>query len=165
MHKKSVINVVLAGLGGQGVLTASDVLAQAVLRAGYDVKQSQIKGMSQRGGSVTSDVRFGKNVYSPMVWSGQADYLVVLEPTQVEPNRHWLRPEGVLITPDPVDQEQLANRKCLNVAVLGRLSAYLGVPEEHWLAALRDGFKESFFAANQAAFQAGRAQANSSVRP
>jgi indolepyruvate ferredoxin oxidoreductase beta subunit len=165
MHKKSVINVVLAGLGGQGVLTASDVLAQAVLRAGYDVKQSQIKGMSQRGGSVTSDVRFGEHVYSPMVCSGETDYLVVLEPTQIEPNRHWLRPEGVLITPDQIDPKHLPNRQSLNVAVLGRLSAYLGLAEEHWLAALRDGFKESFFAANQAAFEAGRAQANPSVRP
>src|SRR5512133_986528 len=100
MHNQSVTNVVLAGLGGQGVLTASDILAQAVLRAGYDVKKSEIKGMSQRGGSVTSDVRFGRAVFSPMVPAGEADFLVVLEPTQVEPSRFWLRSEGVLITPE-----------------------------------------------------------------
>ena len=76
-------------------LTASHILADAVLRAGYDVKMSEIKGMSQRGGSVTSDVRFGKAVFSPMVSPGEADYLVVLEPTQIEPHRYWLRPEGV----------------------------------------------------------------------
>jgi indolepyruvate ferredoxin oxidoreductase beta subunit len=65
-----VTNIILAGLGGQGVLTASDILADAILRAGFDVKKSEIKGMSQRGGSVTSDVRFGKNVLSPMVPTG-----------------------------------------------------------------------------------------------
>ena len=60
-----LINVVVAGLGGQGVLKASDILADVALRAGFDVKKSEIKGMSQRGGSVTSDVRFGQIVLSP----------------------------------------------------------------------------------------------------
>src|ERR1017187_7626908 len=59
-----LINVVVAGLGGQGVLKASDILADVALRAGFDVKKSEIKGMSQRGGSVTSDVRFGQTVLS-----------------------------------------------------------------------------------------------------
>jgi indolepyruvate ferredoxin oxidoreductase, beta subunit len=158
MHKDRVTNVVLAGLGGQGVLTASDILAQAILRAGYDVKKSEIKGMSQRGGSVTSDVRFGHAVFSPMVPVGEADYLLVLEPTQVEPHRFWLRPDGVLITPDDIAADQLPNRKSLNVALLGALSARLGIPEDCWLQALRAEFAESFFAANQSAFLCGRKQ-------
>ena len=86
-----LINVVVAGLGGQGVLKASDILADAALRAGFDVKKSEIKGMSQRGGSVTSDVRFGQIVLSPMVPPGEADYLLVLEPTQVDPHKHYLK--------------------------------------------------------------------------
>ena len=69
----TVTNIVVAGLGGQGVLKGSDILADAALRAGYDVKKSEIKGMSQRGGSVTSDVRFGERVWSPMVPVGEAD--------------------------------------------------------------------------------------------
>jgi len=77
-----VTNVVLAGLGGQGVIKASDILAEAALRAGLDVKKSEIHGMSQRGGSVTSDVRFGPKVLSPMVPAGEADFLVVLEPSR-----------------------------------------------------------------------------------
>jgi indolepyruvate ferredoxin oxidoreductase beta subunit len=158
MHNQSVTNVVLAGLGGQGVLTASDILAQAVLRAGYDVKKSEIKGMSQRGGSVTSDVRFGQAVFSPMVTAGQADYLLVLEPTQVEPHRYWLKPEGILITPDQVDATHLPSRKSLNVALLGALSARLPIPEQCWLDALRAGFAEALFAANQPAFLSGRNQ-------
>jgi indolepyruvate ferredoxin oxidoreductase beta subunit len=158
MHKDAVTNIVLAGLGGQGVLTASEILAQAIVRAGHDVKQSEIKGMSQRGGSVTSDVRFGHYVFSPMVPVGEADYLLVLEPTQVEPHRYWLKPGGVLITPDAVDPAQLPNRKSLNVALLGALSAHLPVPEACWWEALHAAFPESFFAANQAAFLIGRKQ-------
>lgn len=156
MPNHRVTNIVLAGLGGQGVLTASDILAHAILRAGHDVKKSEIKGMSQRGGSVTSDVRFGPAVLSPMVPVGEADYLLVLEPTQVEPHRHWLRSGGVLIAPDAVDAARLPHRKTLNVALLGALSSHLQVPEDCWLAALRAGFPEDFFAANRAAFLAGR---------
>lgn len=155
--QNKIINVVVAGLGGQGVLSGTDILAAAALQAGYDVKKSEIKGMSQRGGSVTSDVRFGDRVLSPMVPTGQADYLVVFEATQVEPHRHLLRPGGVLITPDAVRAEQLPNKRTLNVALLGALSAHLPISEEQWLAALRGSFDESFFAGNQAAFQVGRA--------
>ncbi len=65
MPASKVVNVVIAGLGGQGVIKASDILADAALRAGLDVKKAEIHGMSQRGGSVTSDVRFGEEVLSP----------------------------------------------------------------------------------------------------
>jgi indolepyruvate ferredoxin oxidoreductase, beta subunit len=157
MHKQ-VTNIVVAGLGGQGVLTASDLLADAVLRAGYDVKKSEIKGMSQRGGSVTSDVRFGEAVFSPMVPPGEADFLVVLEPTQIEPHLFFLKREGVLISPADVDASFLPNKKSLNVALLGALSARLPVPEGCWMEALRAGFQESFFEANQQAFALGRNQ-------
>ena len=156
MHKNGVTNIVLAGLGGQGVLTASDVLAQAILLAGYDLKKSEIKGMSQRGGSVTGDVRFGKQVFSPMVPNGEAHFLLVLEPTQVEPNRQALRPGGLIITPDAVNAAELPHKRTLNVALLGALSAHLPMPEELWLSALRAGFDESFFEANKKAFQVGR---------
>jgi indolepyruvate ferredoxin oxidoreductase beta subunit len=152
-----LINVVIAGLGGQGVLKASDILADAALRTGQDVKKSQIKGMSQRGGSVTSDVRFGPRVLSPMVPPGEADFLLVLESTQVEANRHFLKPGGKMITPDAVPAEKLANKKSLNVALLGALSVHLPLPEAEWLDALRESFSPELFAANRQAFLAGRA--------
>jgi indolepyruvate ferredoxin oxidoreductase, beta subunit len=152
-----VTNVVVAGLGGQGVLRGTDILADVALRAGYDVKKSEIKGMSQRGGSVTGDVRFGKEVFSPMVPSGEADFLLVLEPTQVEPNRQVLRPGGVLITPDAVDAQALPHKRTLNVALLGALSAHLPMAEDLWLTSLRTGFDEAFFEGNKQAFQVGRA--------
>ena len=153
-----VTNIVVAGLGGQGVLRGTDILAAVALRAGYDVKKSAIQGMSQRGGSVTGDVRFGQEVFSPMVPVGEADFLLVLEPTQVEPQRHMLRPGGVLITPDAVRAEQLPSRKTLNVALLGALSAHLPMAEEQWLDALRAGFAETFFEGNQKAFLIGRSE-------
>ena len=68
----------IAGLGGQGVLKASDILAEAAFAAGFDVKKADVHGMSQRGGSVRSDLRFGPRVFSPMVPAGEADVLVVL---------------------------------------------------------------------------------------
>jgi indolepyruvate ferredoxin oxidoreductase beta subunit len=151
-----VFNVVVAGLGGQGVLKGTDILAAVALRAGYDVKKSEIKGMSQRGGSVTGDVRFGQEVFSPMVPAGEADFLLVLEPTQVDPNRHLLRGAGRIITPEVIDESALPHRRTLNVALLGALSAHLPMAEQEWLEALRAGFDEAFFEGNRTAFLLGR---------
>lgn len=153
---KPVVNVVVAGLGGQGVLKASDILVGTIFRAGLDVKKSEVHGMSQRGGSVCSDVRFGEKVFSPMVSPGGADYLLVLAPDQVEPNRWLLKPNGVLITPDAVDAAKLPNKKSLNVALLGCLSSHLDLPENLWLETLKAGFAETFFEANRQAFLMGR---------
>jgi indolepyruvate ferredoxin oxidoreductase, beta subunit len=153
---RNVTNIVVAGLGGQGVLKGTDILADVALRAGLDVKKSEIKGMSQRGGSVTGDVRFGEQVFSPMVPAGEADFLLVLEPTQVEPNRHLLRPGGVLITPEAVSLDRLPHQRTLNVALLGALSAHLPMPDDLWLASLRTAFDETFFEGNKMAFLMGR---------
>ncbi|MFH0963856.1 MAG: indolepyruvate oxidoreductase subunit beta [Planctomycetota bacterium] len=150
-----LINVVIAGLGGQGVLKASDILAEAAFHAGYDVKKSELHGMSQRGGSVASDVRFGEEVLSPMVPTGEADYLVLLSPDEAEPNRHRLRPGGLLIA-DAVDEKTLPNRRSLNVALLGALSTHLPIAEEHWLAAIRTNLPEKLHADNERAFALGR---------
>ena len=77
-------NITVSGLGGQGVLKVTDILAEVLFRAGYDVKKSEVHGMSQRGGSVSSEVRYGEEVASPMVPEGESDFLIVLEPTQIE---------------------------------------------------------------------------------
>ncbi|HSD20862.1 MAG TPA: 2-oxoacid:acceptor oxidoreductase family protein, partial [Anaeromyxobacter sp.] len=92
----NVVNVVFAGLGGQGVIKASDILADAAFRAGRDVKKAEVHGMSQRGGSVTSDVRFGREVLSPMVPRGEADFLVVLSASEIPVTRPLLGERGVL---------------------------------------------------------------------
>jgi indolepyruvate ferredoxin oxidoreductase, beta subunit len=156
MNNSSVTNVVIGGLGGQGVLKSSDILADAALRAGFDVKKSELHGMSQRGGSVSSDVRFGGQVLSPMVPAGEADFLLILTADQLEPNRHVLREGGVLILPDRVEAQRLLNRKSLNVALLGVLSRDLPIAEEHWLAAIRANLAEKLHPANFQAFALGR---------
>ena len=151
-----VTNVVFAGLGGQGVIKASDIFADAVFRAGHDVKKAEIHGMSQRGGSVTSDVRYGPEVLSPMVPRGEADFLVVLAPSEIEVTRAMLRPGGLLVPPDAVEESRLANRRTLNVALLGVLAGHLDLPEEHWLAAIRAALPERLHAVNEKAFRTGR---------
>jgi indolepyruvate ferredoxin oxidoreductase beta subunit len=156
-HPLAVItNVVLAGLGGQGVITASDILADAALRSGLDVKKSEIHGMSQRGGSVTSDVRFGTKILSPMVPAGEADYLVVLAPSEVEVTRSLLRPGGILLGPDLIPDADLPNKRSLNVALLGALSAYLEIPAETLLEAVRAALPERLHQVNEKAFALGR---------
>jgi indolepyruvate ferredoxin oxidoreductase beta subunit len=155
-------NIIVAGLGGQGVLTATDILAEVARQAGFDVKKSEIKGMSQRGGSVTCDVRFGVEVHSPMVPVGEADYLLALEPTQLQPNQHLLRPVAVTIGPSAIDADKLSQKKMLNVALLGALSAHLPMTEQQWLEAIQAAFAPQFFEANLQAFLLGRAGQNQS---
>ena len=151
-----VTNVILAGLGGQGVIKASDILADAALRAGLDVKKAEIHGMSQRGGSVTSDVRFGQKVLSPMVPTGTADFLVVLAPSEVEVTRPLLRAGGVLLAPGLVPEDQLPNKRSLNVALLGALSGYLEIPAATLLEAVRAALPERLHRVNEEAFELGR---------
>lgn len=156
MPSSKNINVVIAGLGGQGVLKASYILANTAFRAGLDVKKSEIHGMSQRGGSVSSDVRFGTTVFSPMVPTGQADFLVVLAPTQIEVARPMLKPDGVLIEPGQIDETKLFNKKSLNVALLGALARHLDLADNLWHAAIEAALPEKLHAANLQAFAIGK---------
>lgn len=157
--RNDVTSVVIAGLGGQGVLKASDILADAAFRAGLDVKKAEVHGMSQRGGSVNSDVRFGREVFSPMVPFGEADYLVVLAPDQLENNRGYLKPGGVLIEPAMVDPARLENKRSFNVAMMGRLSRHLDLAEACWRDALAAAFPPALLETNLKAFALGRENA------
>ncbi len=86
-------NVIVAGVGGQGILTAAEVLARVALEAGLEVKKSEVKGLSQRGGSVVSFVRFGPRVYSPVIEKGTAQLLVAFERAEALRWVHFLKPE------------------------------------------------------------------------
>jgi indolepyruvate ferredoxin oxidoreductase beta subunit len=152
----TVTNIVFAGLGGQGVIKASEIAAGAAFLAGRDVKKSELHGMSQRGGSVSSDVRFGESVLSPMVPPREADYLVVFAQDQVEVNRWQLRDGGILIAQEMIDPKGLPNKKALNVALLGMLSAHLDIPEERWREAIMANLPEKLHEANFEAFELGR---------
>ena len=151
-----VTNVIVAGLGGQGVLKVTDILSEALFRCAYDIKKSEVHGMSQRGGSVSSEVRFGENVASPMVPAGECDYLVVLDVTQVDVVKDKLREGGVLITPDDVPKDKLTNPKALNTMLLGALSASMPVEEKVWKEVLTDIFPEKIRALNLEMFEIGR---------
>ena len=152
------INIVIAGLGGQGVIKASDILADVAFNSGIDVKKSELHGMSQRGGSVSSDVRFGERVFSPMVSDGEADFLVVIAPDQIAVNNAVLRPGGLLIEPSQIDEALLSNKKSINVALLGILSRHLQFPVESWTAALQRTLPEKLYEANLQSFILGRNQ-------
>jgi indolepyruvate ferredoxin oxidoreductase, beta subunit len=149
-------NVVVAGLGGQGVIKASDILADVAFAAGLDVKKSELHGMSQRGGSVSSDVRFGERVFSPMVPEGEADFLVVIAPDQVAVNQAALGKGGVLVEPSQIDEASLPNKKSMNVALLGVLSRHLPFTAEAWAAALKRNLPEKLHEANLEAFSIGQ---------
>ena len=97
MTARATTNVLLTGVGGQGVVLASFVLSHVAISEGYDVKQSEVHGMSQRGGSVTSHFRFGDKVWSPLVSPGTADILMAFEALEGLRYVNWLRPGGVLI--------------------------------------------------------------------
>ena len=94
MDTKPVTNIVLAGVGGQGILLASKIFCEAALLEGYDVKANEVHGMAQRGGSVVAQIRFGEKVYSPLVKHGTAHLLVAME--IVEALRHvaYAAPDG-----------------------------------------------------------------------
>lgn len=151
------INIIVAGLGGQGVLKASDIVAEAVFSAGFDVKKSEVHGMSQRGGSVSSEVRYGEDVASPMIPAGETDFLLVLEDTQIDVNNPKLKADGKLITLSDVDASKLENPKTINIAMLGVLSASLpDIPEQCWIDALKKFLPEKHHAVNLTAFALGR---------
>lgn len=92
-----IFNIVIAGVGGQGVLLASKVLAESALASGLDVKQNEVHGMAQRGGSVISFVRIGNQVNSPVVMPGSADLLISFEPLEALRYVHYLKPGGRLV--------------------------------------------------------------------
>jgi indolepyruvate ferredoxin oxidoreductase, beta subunit len=104
-------------------------------------------------------VRYGTRVLSPMVPAGEADFLLVLEPTQVEVNRPVLKPEGVLIATDIIPEGSLKNRKSLNVAMLGALSSLLEIPASAWLDAIHGRLAAKLHRLNDEAFASGRAAA------
>lgn len=154
--QNSVTNIVIAGLGGQGVLTASDIVADVAFAAGFDVKKSEVHGMSQRGGSVASEVRFGQQVFSPMVARGEANFLVVTSSDQVPVNEAVLSKNGVLIEESQIDASKLVTKKAVNVALLGKLSRHLEFTQEAWLEAIRRNFPEALYEGNEKAFFLGR---------
>jgi indolepyruvate ferredoxin oxidoreductase beta subunit len=93
---EDIINFLFVGVGGQGILTASDIAAGVGLEAGYEAKKSEVHGFSQRGGVVESHVRWGEDVGAPTAETGTVDFLIALEVLESARWIDWLRPEGTL---------------------------------------------------------------------
>ena len=98
--KSEGINFALVGVGGQGTILASDVLAELGLKLGFDVKKAEVHGMSQRGGSVTSHLRWGPRVYSPIIPQGEADVLIAFEKLEAARFIDILKPGGLALVND-----------------------------------------------------------------
>lgn len=95
-----VKSILLVGVGGQGTILASRILSTGLLEAGYDVKMSEIHGMAQRGGSVSTQVRYGDKVYSPIIGRGEADILVSFESMEALRWLEYLKPDGKVVVND-----------------------------------------------------------------
>jgi indolepyruvate ferredoxin oxidoreductase, beta subunit len=95
--KNETKNILIVGVGGQGALLVSSIIAQAAILAGFDVRTNEVHGMAQRGGSVLAQVRFGDRVYSPLVWEGTADVIIALEEAEALRHAHFLREGGLAV--------------------------------------------------------------------
>jgi indolepyruvate ferredoxin oxidoreductase, beta subunit len=92
-----ITNVLFVGVGGQGVIVASQILGEVLLKAGFDVKRSEVHGMAQRGGSVVSQVRFGTKVFSPLIKKGEGDFLVSFEMLETLRYLDYLKPRSFVL--------------------------------------------------------------------
>ena len=99
-EKMATKNIMIVGVGGQGTLLTSRILGKLAIRAGYDVKLSEVHGMAQRGGSVVTFVRYGESVAEPIVEEGQADVLIAFERLEALRYLHFLKKDGVVIVND-----------------------------------------------------------------
>ena len=141
------VNILVAGVGGQGVILASDIMSEVFMEAGYDVKKSEVHGMAMRGGIVTSHFRFGKKVYSPLIKEGEVDILFAFE--QLEGLRwiNHLKSDGKIIMND-----HRVNPPAVN---LGEMEYPKGIPKM-----IRAKFKDFYLVkGTEIAFEMGDARA------
>ena len=97
MSEAKITNILVSGIGGQGIMTAAELLAEAAIHQGFDVKKTEVAGMAQRGGVVTSHIRFGEKVLSPSIAEGEADILLSFEVAEALRWQNWLKKDGVIL--------------------------------------------------------------------
>ena len=167
-------NVMIVGVGGQGSLLASKLLGRLLLDQNYDVKVSEVHGMSQRGGSVVTYVRFGDHVYSPIIDKGEADFIVSFEKLEIDPMPVIIgaaeypsdlveKMQALGAKVDAMDALAIATEagsaKAVNIALMGRLSRYFDqISEQAWLDALEASVPTKFLELNRKAFHLGRVE-------
>jgi indolepyruvate ferredoxin oxidoreductase beta subunit len=152
-------NILFCGIGGQGVLKASEICGTAALLQGCHVKKSEVHGMAQRGGSVESHVRIsspGEPIYSPLIIPRNADFLVCFHADEANRLKHYLKPQGMDFLPylSSFDKEDIHSR-FLNTYCLGILSAFMALDVESWISALSTVFRRAQ-EENRRVFERGR---------
>lgn len=146
-----ITNILIVGVGGQGIILSADILAKLLVNDGFDVKQAEIHGMSQRGGSVHSMIRYGEKIESPLISRGEADYMLAYEELEALRWAPFVRPQGTVI----VNTQRIAPAP----VALGA-AAY---PDEP-IGRLKSAFKKTkVVEANKLAKQAGNVHAANMV--
>ena len=141
-HKLKTYNILFYGIGGQGILKASELSGQAALLSGFHVEKSEVHGMAQRGGSVESHLRFGKRVFSPLIPKGEADFLVPFYEGEYGRLKNFLKHKGIdLIFSLRKAEKELADKRFINTYIVGVLSLYLPIKEKDWIKAIDIVFK------------------------
>lgn len=153
---KEVNNILIVGLGGQGVLLTSDVISMAAFKSGYDIKKSEVHGMSQRGGSVTTHIRFGSKVHSPLIKRCEADFILTLKNSEIGRVKNFLSGDGKIISVPEGFLDKLENKKTLNIAMIGILSKYLNISSKIWEKVIKETVPSKFQQLNLEAFEIGR---------
>jgi indolepyruvate ferredoxin oxidoreductase, beta subunit len=154
---KPDFNILFVGTGGQGILKASEVAALASMLDGFDVKKSELHGMSQRGGSVESHLRLGSRVLAPIIPDSKADFIVGLNKQESKRVAHFLK-KGAVDLSSYLDKtlRDYGDRRTLNIFFLGILSTYLPIKEKSWLKAVKGVFWNRDYNLNIKAFHLGR---------
>jgi indolepyruvate ferredoxin oxidoreductase beta subunit len=153
--RQHTTNIFFAGIGGQGVLLASEIAARVAMLARLDVKKSEVHGMSQRGGSVVSIVRFGRKVHSPLLRTGTAGYLVAFEATEGRRHAAMLAKGGRLIDSTGALDVGLPDPRTLNMFILGKLAAHLPFSRSAWVETLAERVPPRTIEPNSRAFTLG----------
>ena len=178
-------NIIIVGVGGQGILLTSKILGYLALDMGENVKVSEVHGMSQRGGSVITYVRIGSDVHSPLIDPGEADFVLSFEKLEALRAEYFLKKDGVLISntqeilPMPVIMgnatypeanptqektvlldaltlaEEAGNARAINIVLLGVLSRFMDWPQEKWESAIAACVPAKTLETNLKAFRAG----------
>ena len=178
-------NIIIVGVGGQGILLTSKILGYLALDMGENVKVSEVHGMSQRGGSVITHVRIGQDVHSPLVDPGEADFVLSFEKLEALRAEYFLKKDGVLISntqeilPMPVIMgntqyphidpkqekavlldalklaEDAGSARAVNIVLLGVLSRFMDWPREKWESAIEACVPAKTLEINLKAFRAG----------
>ena len=178
-------NIIIVGVGGQGILLTSKILGYLALDMGENVKVSEVHGMSQRGGSVITYVRIGSDVHSPLIDPGEADFVLSFEKLEALRAEYFLKKDGVLISntqeilPMPVIMgnatypqvnpsqekavlldaltlaEEAGNARAINIVLLGVLSRFMDWPQGKWDNAIAACVPAKTLETNLKAFRAG----------